>query len=156
MWLISRLRDQRYCAFCRTLRRVYVKKHIDLTNVGFAIATAMSTSYLFWDGPDPRGLIVFCLFIAGAEIFVYTRWRSTILCKLCGFDPVLYKKSPARASLRVKEFFKDQVENPEFWLTKSPLLAVQKRIRAQEKKSLERQIIANRTKSSSLAPTKSL
>lgn len=156
MWLISRLRDHRFCAFCKAKRRVYIKKHVDLTNVVCAIAFSLATTYASWASPDPRGFVIFGMFIMGAEIFVYMRWRTAIVCKMCGFDPVLYKKSPQRASRQVKDFFAEQVENPEFWLTKSPLLKVQKRIRANEKKALERQIIFNRSKSSSLAPNKSL
>lgn len=156
MWLFSRLRDQRYCAFCRTLRHVYAKRHIDLTNVLAALAFSVSVTFVVWGEVHPSSLMVFGIFLAISEMFIQLRWRSAIVCKMCGFDPILYKKSPARASLRVKQFFKDQVENPEFWLTKSPLLSVQKKIREQEKKALDRQIFLNRTKASSLAPTKTL
>jgi hypothetical protein len=158
MWLISRLRDHRYCAFCKHQRRVYLKKHVDLTNVACALAISLVTTYAVWASADPQGLFIFSVYIVGAEIFVHTRWRVSLVCKMCGFDPVLYKRSPERASARVREFFKEQVDNPEFWLTRSPLLQVQREIRAKEKKALERQIILNRSKStaSSLAPTKTL
>lgn len=144
MWPFSRLRDHRYCAFCKVLRRVYVKKHIDLTNVVVAASFSAAVTYAVWGAFDPQGLLSFCIALAFAEVFVYLRWRMTITCNLCGFDPILYKRSPVEASARVKEFFKAQVENPEFWLTKSPLLDVQKRIRAQEKKAIERQIVNRR------------
>jgi hypothetical protein len=158
MRLISRLRDHRYCAFCKASRRVYLKKHIDLTNVVGAIAFSLVFTFAYWAAPDPRGLMIFSSFIGVAEIFVYMRWRMSVTCSLCGFDPVLYKKSHERAAARVREFFQQQVENPEFWLTKSPLLQVQKRIRENERKKLDHQILINRTKSvpSSLAPTKPL
>jgi hypothetical protein len=156
MWLISRLRDYRYCAFCKTPRRVYVKKHVDLTNVVCAVLISTTLAFGLWGEPDPRGLGIFCVFIAGAEIFVFMRWRMAIICKMCGFDPALYKKSKEDANLKVQEFFKEQIENPQFWLTKSPLLTVQKQIRANEKKAIEREIISRRAKSSSLAPPKSM
>lgn len=93
----------------------------------------------------------------GSDIFIYLRWRMTIVCRMCGFDPVLYKQSPEKAKERVKQFFKEQVENPEFWLTKSPLLHVQKRIRENEKRALELQVLANRKKAApALAPQKTL
>ncbi|MGZ3723791.1 MAG: hypothetical protein ACXVA9_12700 [Bdellovibrionales bacterium] len=133
-----------------------MKKHIGLTNVLCAIAFSVASTYAAFAEPDPRGLMIFCIFIIGAEIFVYMRWRMSIICSMCGFDPIVYKRSPSKASARVSEFFKDQVENPEFWLSKSPLLKHQKMIKAQEKKALETQIILNRAKSSSLAPTKTL
>jgi len=155
MWPFSRLRSVRFCAFCKAKRQVYNKKHVNLTNVVCAAAFTLAFTYAYFAEPDPRGLMVFCVFIIFSEIFVYMRWRNGVVCSMCGFDPILYKKSPQKASLRVSEFFKEQVENPEFWLSRSPLLKLQKRIRLQEKKALEHQIIANRTKSSSLAHPKS-
>jgi hypothetical protein len=152
----SRLRDHRYCAFCKVLRRVYVKKHIDLTNVACAVAFAGAVTFAVWGALDPRGLMLLCVSLVCAEVFVNLRWRFNVVCNLCGFDPLLYKRSPERAAQRVKEFFREQVENPEFWLTKSPLLDVQRRIRAQEKKAREAQILNNRAKSTSLAPSKTL
>jgi hypothetical protein len=156
MWPFSRLREPCFCAFCKAKRKVYTKKHIGLTNVACAAVFALTTTYAAYGDPDPVGIMIFCVYVMGAEIFVYYRWRQSVICSMCGFDPIVYKKSPAKASLRVGEFFKEQVENPEFWLSKSPLLALQKRIRAQEKKQLEAQILTNRAKSSSLAPTKTL
>ena len=96
--------------------------------------------------PFPRisficGLLIFCMFIAGAEVFVYMRWRMKLICHLCGFDPVLYKKSPELAAKRVNEFFKEQIKNPSFMLSQSPLLALQKRIHEAEMKALEREYI---------------
>lgn len=154
--LFSRLRGQRYCAFCKVLRRIYIKKHVDLTNVLCAIAFTFATAYLIWSEPDPRGLFIFCLYIAGAEIFVYLRWRMSVTCKMCGFNPILYHRSPALASARVKEFFYEQVENPQFWLTQSPLLQLQKRIRTREKKNQEIRAMSRRAKASTIAPGKSL
>ncbi len=135
-----------------------MKKHVDATNVGCAIAFALTSAFAAWGTPDPRGFVIFGLFVLAAEVFVYLRWRMSVVCSMCGFDPVLYKRSPARASDRVKEFFKEQVENPEFWLTKSPLLKVQKRIRANERVALDIQIMNNRLKNrtTSVAPSKSL
>jgi hypothetical protein len=152
MWPFSRLHEHRYCAFCKVLRRVYVRKHVGVTNVLQCALFALTVTYAAYQQPDPIGMMIFVLALIGAEIFIYTRWRMNIICNLCGFDPILYKKSADKASLRVKEFFKEQVENPEFWLTKSPLLAVQKRIREQERKKIEYQRLTSRSKSTSLAP----
>lgn len=156
MWPFSRLREPRYCAFCKVLRRIYVRKHIGLTNVVLAVVFAATVTYAAFGTFDPRGLMVLCLSLVIAEVFVYLRWRMNVICSLCGFDPILYKRSPPKAALRVKEFFHEQVENPEFWLTRSPLLAVQKQIRAREKQTRELQIVNGRAKTTSLAPTKPL
>ena len=51
---------------------------------------------------DPRVLLIFVAFLAIAEIFVQFRWRLTIVCKHCGFDPVLYLKDSEKAVAKVK------------------------------------------------------
>ncbi len=99
-----------------------MKKHIDLTNVLASLALALTLTYGLFEQPDPRGVMIFCLFISLSEIFVYLRWRSFVVCKLCGFDPILYKKTPEMAALRVREFYQRQAQNPSFLLSKSPLL----------------------------------
>jgi hypothetical protein len=154
MLIHFRLKGRRYCAFCKAPRRIYLKKNIDLTNVLLSGAFAIVVTVAAWGNLDPMAILVFCVSLAAAETFVHLRWRRNIICGLCGFDPVTYKRSPEAARVQVKQFFKEQVENPQFWLTKSPLLVVQKRIRENEKRALEHQIILNRAKSSSLAPTK--
>jgi hypothetical protein len=133
MKLISRLREQRYCAFCGSRRRVYVKKHIDLTNVGAMILLAAGITHVVFGSADPRGLAVFGLLCATGEAFIYLRWRSSIVCRLCGFDPVIYKRSPRQASDQVAHFFREQAERPEFWLSRSPLLDRYRGLREQER-----------------------
>lgn len=149
MKIISRLRDQRYCAFCRSPRRLYVKKHVDMTNVLALIFLAVAVTAGVWGGPDPRGLLLFCVFVGIGEIFIYLRWRASLICRMCGFDPIVYKKSPSEAAKRVNTFFREQAENPGFWLTNSPLLDVHRRLREQERKRLEIQAVSRKSPRSS-------
>lgn len=137
MKLISRLRDQRFCAFCKSPRKLYVKKHVDLTNVVGVILVTMAVTYAAYGGPDPRGVFLFGIMIASGEIFIYLRWRNSIVCRMCGFDPVIYKRSPERASALVNQFFKEQAENPAFWLSKSPLLDLHRRLREDDRRRQE-------------------
>jgi hypothetical protein len=51
---------------------------------------------------DPKFLIFFVILLAIAEIFVQLRWRMTIVCRHCGFDPVLYVKDTQKAVEKVK------------------------------------------------------
>lgn len=159
MKLFSRLHAQRYCAFCKAPRRVYVKKHIDVTNVVGMLLFVTAITYFIWGTPDPRGLMLFCVFIAVSETFVQLRWRMNIVCNLCGFDPVTYKKSPARARQKVKDFFEENRNDPEFWMTRSPLVDLQKKIRIQERKAdvrRELRIQIDQRAKRSLPPPKSL
>ena len=134
MKLISRLRDRCYCAFCKSERRIYVKKHVDLTNVLGASLLSVTLSVAYYGQPDPRALMIFCLIIGLSEIFVYMRWRTAIVCRMCGFDPVIYKKSPLQASRQVREFFNAKVDDPSFQLSRSPLLELQKKQRVNERR----------------------
>lgn len=163
MRLISRLRGRCFCAFCKSERKIYLKKHIDLTNVGGALLMSLAVSQAYWGTPDPRALVLFCVTLVILEVFVYMRWRSAIICNLCGFDPMTYKRSPEKAAEKVRAFYNEREEDPQFQLTRSPLVARQKQRRAQQRKALEykaleAKIMARRSlpkASSSLAPTKS-
>lgn len=137
MRLISRLRDRRFCAFCKSPRRVYLKKHVDLTNVLASGLLTGAVTMAFWNDLDPRGLAIFGMLMLFSELLVYLRWRLAIVCRKCGFDPVLYKRSPEAAAARVREFFNTQMENPAFQLSSSPLLELYKKQRAIEKKKLK-------------------
>lgn len=134
MMLISRLKDRRFCAFCKGSRRVYLKKHIDLTNVLGAMVFAVAASVVVYGSLDPRGAIFFGIGLILGEVFVHSRWRASVICRLCGFDPVIYKRSPQLAAKAVRRFYEQKVEDPEFILSKSPLLEVRRRMREQERK----------------------
>lgn len=141
MKLISRLRGRCFCAFCKAERKIYLKKHVDLTNVGGAVLLAMTAGQVIWGAPDPRALVLFCIAIVSGEVFVYLRWRASLVCNLCGFDPIIYKRSPEKAAQAVRAFFDERSENPNFWLSRSPLLERQKQKRAQERKEAELKMI---------------
>lgn len=126
-----------------------MKKHVDLTNVLAAMVLSTTLTYGYWGQPDPRGLVMFCVFLVLAEVFVYSRWRNAISCKLCGFDPVIYKRSPEQASRRVRQFFEERANDPQFMLSRSPLVEVQRRRREKERreqqiKRLEAKMLARR------------
>jgi hypothetical protein len=145
MRIFSRLRDHRFCAFCKTQRRVYIKKHADLTNVVGALLLSLAVTLFAWGGPDPRGFVLFCFAISVSEVFVYLRWRFNVVCSMCGFDPLVYKRSPARASALVKEFFEANKNDPKFWMTRSPLVKLQMRIRLQERQKMEQRELRDHT-----------
>jgi hypothetical protein len=117
----------------------------------------MAITFAQWGAPDPRGIMLFAMFIGIAEVFVYSRWRSSLVCKLCGFDPIVYKRNPEEAARLVRKFFEEQQQDPRFHLSRSPLLEIQKRITEKERKAnqyreLEKMVKA---RNPSLLPTKS-
>lgn len=71
-------------------------------------------TYATFHSLDVRGLLFIGLFLLIGEMFSQLRWRSSMICRNCGFDPVLYVKDPNQAGLKVKaflEFRKDSVEH---------------------------------------------
>ncbi len=115
-----------YCAFCKSQRSLYKKKHIDWTNVLLSVLASVLVSLIFWQGFDPRLIVIFSLSLMLAEIFVQVRWRLGLSCPHCGFDPVLYLKNPESAALRVKLFFEGRQSDPRFIFSKSPLWSLLK------------------------------
>lgn len=71
-----------------------------------------------WQDFDPRVILIFVLFVAIAEIFVQVRWRMTIACPLCGFDPVLYLKDSVKAVDKVKIRLEQRRKDPASLLAK--------------------------------------
>ena len=138
MKIISRLRGRKFCAYCRSPRQLYVKKHVDVTNVVALTLLSAAVTYGIWGEPDPRGGFIFCSLMVGAEIFVYLRWRAAIVCTMCGFDPLVYKKSPATAAKMVNQFYQERRSDPRFLLSRSPLLEVHRRAILAEKRKRDR------------------
>lgn len=113
-------RQDCYCAFCKTPRMIYTKRRIGIINIFAAAVAATVAMYAIWQEFDPKVLLVFVVFLALAEAFVQIRWRLNIVCKECGFDPVLYMKDQSKAAVLVKERLEKRKQDPAS-LFKSPL-----------------------------------
>lgn len=82
---------------------------------------SLSFTWFIW---QTFHLMMYVLFFAGlivAEVFVQMRWRLSLPCPHCGFDPVLYIKNPELAADRVKNFVDEHKKRPESWLKPDPL-----------------------------------
>lgn len=107
-----------YCAFCRTPRRIYKKRSIGLLNIFYAVAASAVVMYSFWGRFDPRVLMILAVFLAVTETFIQIRWRLSVSCKQCGFDPVLYVKEPEKAAEKVSAHLRKRREDPKYLLVK--------------------------------------
>jgi hypothetical protein len=65
-----------------------------------------------WREFDPRALLIFIFFLAVAETFVQIRWRLNIVCRECGFDPVLYLRDSDKAADKVREQLARRKQDP--------------------------------------------
>lgn len=113
-----------YCAFCRSIRTVYSKRHVSMVDIFLAAFSSVLLSLAIWQDFDPRAVIFFALGLGFAEIFIAIRWRFSIACPHCGFDPVIYKKNPVLAAERVKRFMDQRREDPLMVFSPPPRLPV--------------------------------
>jgi hypothetical protein len=106
---------------------VYTKRHVGFVDVLLAGASAVLAGVIVWQDFDPRVLVFFAVALGGAELFIMFRWRLSVACNRCGFDPVLYKKAPERAAVRVKEYMAKRKDDPIGVFTPPPKLPMLKR-----------------------------
>jgi hypothetical protein len=107
-----------FCAFCRLERRVYAKKSINWTNVVLSFFAASLLMFAIWQRLEARMVIFFVIFLAISEVFVRIRWRMSMPCPHCGFDPVLYKTDREETVRRVTAHL-DQLKKSGRYLMKS-------------------------------------
>lgn len=125
-----------YCAFCKSPRRISRKKNISFMNVIAAGLASMVLMLALWQQFDPRVIIVFVVCLAVAEVFVKLRWRLSLVCRQCGFDPVLYKRQPDMAAQKVKMQLDLRKQGAQYLLAKPlniPTISPQKAKALEEK-----------------------
>lgn len=123
-----------FCAFCKSRRRIYRKKSISFMNTIASTLAAMVLMFAIWQQYDPRVMIVFVVCLAISEVFVKIRWRLSVVCRQCGFDPVLYVKQPELALEKVKAQLDLRKQDPKYLLAKPLNLPA---IPAEKAKALE-------------------
>jgi hypothetical protein len=97
---------------------VYRKKSISFMNLLASLAAAGVFMMLMWQQWDPRSIIAFVMCLAISEAFVKIRWRLSMVCRQCGFDPVLYLKDVDAACLKVQEHMDRRRQDPKYLLSK--------------------------------------
>ncbi len=123
--MIFQQRRDCFCAFCKTPRKVYKSKYLSVISIIGLIGLSLVLSEVIWQSLDPRGLLILAIFLMVGELFSQLKWRQSMICQNCGFDLVIFKKSPERAGLRIKEFLEDRATRPEFLLKRSPQIPKQ-------------------------------
>jgi hypothetical protein len=115
-----------YCAFCKIERKVYSNKHLSLVDVIAMVGLGIVLTYAVFKSLDPRGLAIVGTLLTIAEFFAQTKWRTAMICRNCGFDPVIYIRNPELAGLKIKAFLEKRSEAPEFLLREPVVLPVKK------------------------------
>jgi hypothetical protein len=112
------MKNNCFCAFCRTPRRIYKKRSINLVIIFYAALASVLVMYGMWREFDPRVMMIFAVFLAMTETFIQLRWRLSVYCKQCGFDPVLYVKDPDKAAEKVMAHLQVRRADPKYLLAK--------------------------------------
>jgi hypothetical protein len=130
-----------YCAFCRSERTVYRKRHLSLVDGVLAVVASVSFMLVLWQDFDPRVFVFIGISLCITEMFISFRWRLSIACTRCGFDPVIYKKNPEIAAAKVRAHMERSKEDPMSLFSPPPKLPTVKK----SKKAGEPQRLSIRT-----------
>lgn len=126
-----------YCAFCKSPRRIFKRKNINIVNILASALGAAIIMFLIWQEFDPRSLFIFVILLAISETFIQLRWRITMVCRHCGFDPVLYVKNTALAAEKVKKHLEKRKADPATLLSRPLDLPKLPKEKAEQLKKLE-------------------
>ncbi len=105
-----------YCAFCKNPRKVYAHKHLSLVGILGLVGLGVVITYTVYKTLDPWGLGLIGMFLIVGELFSQTKWRTSMICRNCGFDPVVYVRNPEQAGLKIKAFLEHRSDLPEYLL----------------------------------------
>lgn len=93
-----------------------------LALIGFGVVL----TFAVFKALDPRGLAIVGTLLIIGELFTQTKWRTAMVCRNCGFDPVIYIRDPEKAGLKIKAFLERRSELPEFLLRPPVVLPTKK------------------------------
>lgn len=111
-----------FCAFCRSERKMNMQKHVQTFEIATSAAGATILMLLFFQTFDPRVFVFFGIFLSVFEFFVQIKFRLAMPCGSCGFDPLLYMKSPTKACEQVKIHLDSRKNDPATYMSSRPKL----------------------------------
>ena len=117
-------RNTCFCAFCKSPRRIETKKHLGWINVGLSGLFASVVMWVVWFELNPKAIVIFVMALVSSEIFIQIRWRLSLACPHCQFDPLVYLKNPEKASIRVRQHFETIQDSPKYVMGFHPLQKV--------------------------------
>lgn len=101
-----------YCAFCKVERKVYRHKHLAIVDVIGLVILGITITFAVYKTLEPRGLFFIAVLLLVGEAFAQTKWRTSMVCRNCGFDPVVYVRNPEQAGLKIRAFLDTRAESP--------------------------------------------
>ena len=126
-----------YCAFCKHGRKAYTKKHMSFRDYLYALILSCLAMLVFFQEFHPSVFFIFFAMVFIVELFFQLRRRVSIQCDLCGFDPVLYTKSPMLAEKKVQEVLQQKKDSLDYLLKPNNPFEHLKPRSQQQKKSIK-------------------
>ncbi len=114
------MKQKVYCSFCKLPQKVYKSKHIGVFVILALTVVGAVFTYLVWQDFHWTGVVLFLILAVTAEMVAQMRWRMSIRCSACGFDPVVYKRNPQVAADAVKAFLAERKKDPLYLLKPQP------------------------------------
>lgn len=105
-----------YCAFCKTPHRIYKKKGIGFFHLSISLLLTVSFMWGYWGTWHLQAIPILLISLFLSELLTHFRWRLALICRQCGFDPLIYKKNPQLAASKVKTFLVRRKTEPSFLL----------------------------------------
>ncbi len=117
-----------FCAFCKIERKVTSQRDANWANVLLSILTAIFFQMFLFQTIDGRVLLLAVIFLFLSHVFIRIRWRLSMPCPHCGFDPVLYQTDKKEAVERVKYHLEALKKNGRYLLkTQNPFQTLTRR-----------------------------
>lgn len=120
MGLLSSEKNHGYCAFCKSPKWMYRHRNIGFMGFATALVSSLIVGVVAFHEFNPMIVGFFVSLIIVVELFVHMRWRLSVICKACGFDPLLYRKSHEMAAQKVKLHLEKRSQSAD-WLLAKPL-----------------------------------
>ena len=116
IWGKNHHSEKCFCAFCKHERRIYTKKNMSTMNFLLCVVASALMCLALWQKFDPKFFVIFALSLVCTEVFIKMRWRLSLPCPYCGFNPVVYLQDPEKAAQQVKSFLDTKKQDLDFWL----------------------------------------
>ena len=109
-----------FCVFCSLPLKIYGKQHVTMTELAVFSFVGIIFTFLVWGEFHFVGLIIFMLLAVSSELVHRMRWRASVKCRGCGFDPVIYQANPEQAAALVKVQMAARKTDPLYMLKPQP------------------------------------
>lgn len=100
----------------------------------------LALSWIVRNQIDQYFLFFLFLFLVLGELAVHMRYRGSLACRTCGFDPVIYKQDYKKARQLVQQTLAIRKDNPALLLQKPLRLPKISASRLEQVKTLEEQL----------------